>query len=199
MAAHDPQPDIAGAGHQKEGSPMPPHCDSFDGPVVRAAAQSLETADVNLILPFVPKTAEPELVDAFEKVRRARQASADVRDVADRFFYETAVRLHRSGEGAPYTGLKPAGLDVGPVIPVAERAIDSGAVDELTDLLCDMLREQIGARFQRVMRLKGAAGQSVDRAREYVSAMLGLQVYAHGLYRSLKATPHEGDSHRAKE
>lgn len=45
------------------------------------------------------------------------------------------VRLHRAGEGAPCTGLKPAGLDVGPVIPLAERAIASDDADELAELL----------------------------------------------------------------
>ena len=118
--------------------------------------------------------------------------------MADRFFYETVVRLHRAGEGAPFTGLKPAGLDVGPVIPAAEKAIESGSADDLTGLLCDIVRREVGARFGQVMRLKGTAGQNVDDARRYVSAMLGLQVYAHGVYKSLMASPHGGHSHRAE-
>ena len=39
--------------------------------------------------------------------------------LADRYFMETAVRLHRLGEKAPYTGLKPAGTDFGPAIGAA--------------------------------------------------------------------------------
>lgn len=173
---------------------MPPHCDSLDGPVVQAASRSLAESDVNIVLPYVPKAAEREVIGAFQKVAKARRDSADAREVADRFFYETVVRLHRAGEGAPFTGLKPAGLDVGPVIPAAEQAIESGAAGRVTDLLCTVVREEVGARFDRVMRLKAAAGKSVEQAREYVSAMLGLEVYAHTVYRALKATGHEGHS-----
>jgi hypothetical protein len=54
---------------------------------------------------------------------KARHEGPASREVADRHFFETVVRLHRAGEGAPYTGLKPAGLDVGPVIPVAEHGL----------------------------------------------------------------------------
>ena len=89
---------------------MPPHRDTRDGPVVQAARKALETGNVNLILIWVPETAERELRDAFERTLKARKAGKDARDVADDWFFETAVRLHRAREGAPYTGLKPAVL-----------------------------------------------------------------------------------------
>jgi len=177
---------------------MPPHCDSLDGPVVQAASRSLAESNVKIVLPYVPKMAEQEVIDAFEKVAKARQGSSNAREVADRFFYETVVRLHRSGEGAAFTGLKPAGLDVGPVIPVTGRAIESGSVGQLTDLLCKVVREEVGARFDHVMRLKDAADIGVEQAREYVSSMLGLQVYAHTIYKTLKAAGHDGHSHGAE-
>lgn len=170
---------------------MPPHCDSMDGPVVRAAMRALEAEDVTLVLPFVHKDGEEEIVAAFHKVIQARKAGGAVRELADRYFFETAVRLHRAGEGAPYTGLKPAGLNVGPVIPVAERAIDTGSPEELLDLLSGTIRAEVKERFDRVMRFKRHAGGSVDEAREYVEAMLGLQVYAHTLYECAKAEVHE--------
>jgi hypothetical protein len=178
---------------------MPPHCDSLDGPVVKAASQSLEKSDVNIVLPYVPKSASKEIASVFERVRKVRRDNPDARQVADQLFFETVVRLHRAGEGAPFTGLKPAGLDVGPVIPAAERAIETGSVHELAELLCDILREEVGSRFQQVMRLKDRAGTGVDEAREYVSAMLGLEVYAHTIYKSLKATGHDGHAHRVEK
>ena len=95
---------------------MPPHCDSMDGPVVTAAREALDKEDVKLVLPYVTASASADVRLAFDKVLRARKAGPDAREVADLYFYETVVRLHRAGEGAPYTGLKPAGLDVGPVI-----------------------------------------------------------------------------------
>ena len=89
---------------------MPPHCDSMDGPVVAAARHALEKENVNLILPYVKASARADVKLAFDKVLRARKAGPAAHEFAHLYFFETAVRLHRAGEGAPYTGLKPAGL-----------------------------------------------------------------------------------------
>ena len=171
---------------------MPPHCDSMDGPVVTAARQALEAEDVRLILPYVPKDGEAEVIQAYDKVVRVRKDGVLVRDVADMYFFETVVRVHRAGEGAPYTGLKPAGLSEGPVIPVAEKAIETGDPDELLDTLATMVRAAIKQKFERVMHLQRHTDASVDAAREYVEAMLGLQVYAHKLYLTIQSEPHAG-------
>jgi hypothetical protein len=96
---------------------MPPHCDSIDGPVVNAARKALDAGDVDVALPYVPSDGEDEVRRAFLAVMGVRDQGNAVREVADLHFFETVVRVHRAGEGAPYTGLKPAGLDHGPVIP----------------------------------------------------------------------------------
>jgi hypothetical protein len=171
---------------------MPPHCDTMDGPVVTAARKALEAEDVNFALAYVPESGEAEVRSAFEKVLRARKADPAAREVADLYFFETVVRVHRAGEGAPYTGLKPAGLDEGPVIPVAEKAIETGSPDALIKTLTDTLRQEIEHRFEHMMHLRDHAPDNVTRARAYVEAMLGLQVYAHQLYGAMKADPHEG-------
>jgi hypothetical protein len=164
----------------------------MDGPVVKAAKQALEAKDVNVILAYVPKQGEKEVIKAFKKAVQAREGGAAAKEVADLYFFETAVRIHRAGEGAPYTGLKPAGLSVGPVIPVAEKAIETGSPDTLIDLLCGFVRDEVTHRFQHMLHLKEHAGEGVDADRAYVSAMLGLQVWSHGLYQYTKADPHVG-------
>jgi hypothetical protein len=169
---------------------MPPHCDSLDGPVVTAARHALDATDVDLILPFVHADGADEVRDAFDKTMKVRAMGEEAREVADRWFFETVVRVHRAGEGAPFTGLKPAGLDVGPVIPAAERALDTGSAEGLIDVLCTSVREQVTHRLGRAMALKPHADASVDDARAYVEAMLGLQVWAHGVYRQAMADPH---------
>lgn len=171
---------------------MPPHCDSLDGPVVTAARKALEERNVNLVLPYVPKEGEAEVIRAFEKAIPLRNDGAIAREVADLYFFETVVRIHRAGEGAPYTGLKPAGLSEGPVIPVAEKAIETGSPDKLVELLCEVVREEVLHKFERMIHLKEHADQSVDDAREYVEAMLGLQVWSHKLYGCAQAGAHEG-------
>jgi hypothetical protein len=65
------------------------------------------------------------------KSRKVRGLGADVRELADHAFMETVIRLHRAGEGATYTGLKPAGIDYGPVIPAAEQAVETGDLAKL--------------------------------------------------------------------
>jgi hypothetical protein len=104
--------------------------------------RALEAEDVDLVLPFVKADSEDEIRAAFTRARKGRR-DPDAREVADLYFFETVVRVHRRGEGAPYTGLKPAGLDVGPVIPVTERAIETGSADELIALLTDVLQHEI--------------------------------------------------------
>lgn len=174
---------------------MPPHCDSLDGPVVRAARTALEQEDVDLVLPYVHAPGEAEVRDAFDLAVKARAQGAEAREVADRFFFETVVRVHRAGEGAAYTGLKPAGLDVGPVIPRAERAIDTGDPVELAAFLSAAVVAEVEARLGEVMKLKEHGREGVGEARQYVSAMLGLQVWAHKLYGAIHVAAHEPGEH----
>ena len=82
---------------------MPPHCDSMDGPVVTAARRALAEGDLAIVLPYVPAEAEPEVATAFEQVLPIHGIGGSVGELADRWFFETVVRLHRAGEGAPYT------------------------------------------------------------------------------------------------
>jgi hypothetical protein len=162
----------------------------MDGPVVLAARRALETGDPALVLPYVKKEGEAEVQAAFERTVSAHDGNPVRNEVADLWFFETVVRVHRAGEGAPYTGLKPAGLGFGPVIPVAERAIEAGSVDELERLLVEKVRHEVRERFERMMRLQAHAGHNVDAAREYVEAMLGIQVWSHGLYMAASGGGH---------
>jgi len=169
---------------------MPPHCDTMDGPVVKAAIKALDTENVELILPFVHKEGEEEIKKAFEKATKARKQGSDAKEVADMYFFDTVVRVHRAGEGAPFTGVKPAGLDVGPVIPLVEKAIETGSADEVSIFLCEAVRQEVKEKLDKVNELRTNAEKSVEDAREYTEAILGFQVYSHKLYKSIKADPH---------
>lgn len=170
---------------------MPPHCDSLDGPVVTAAKAALRDGDVDQVLPFVPERAEGEVRAAFERTRAAQAEGGHfTHEVADLYFFDTVVRLHRAGEGAPFTGLKPAGLDVGPVIPLAEQAIETRSIGDLHAFLSAELQRQLHGRMDRIDALSTAA--TTAERREYVEAVLGLQVYSHHLYGFMRRTPHEG-------
>lgn len=177
---------------------MPPHCDSMDGPVVKAAIRALDEKNVNLILPYVPKDNENEVLDVYNKVIKLREQSSDAKYISDKYFFETVVRIHRAGEGAAFTGLKPAGIDHGMVVPVAEKAIEKENAEKLTRLLCNALKSEIEKKFARIMELKRQENGPVDKAREYVSNMLGFIVNSHKLYKCITAdTSHFTHQHES--
>jgi Family of unknown function (DUF6448) len=172
---------------------MPPHCDTLDGPVVKAAKLALEKENVNLILPWVHKDAERELKRAFRSALPVRKMGKKAAEVADYWFYETAVRLHREGEGAPYTGLKPAGLDWGPVVPKADKAIENGNMTEVVRLLQDTVQKELHKKFELAMSKKKYDENDVAAAREYVQAMLGFVLYSHHLYTFITSAEVHGE------
>jgi len=172
---------------------MPPHCDTRDGPVVRAAITALKTGNINYVLIWIPRESEKELKTIFEKTLRARKAGRDAQEVADDWFFENAIRLHRAGEGAPYTGLKPAGLDEGPVVPKAEKAIETGNPQETIDFILGLVEDDLTHRFHSVMDRKKYDADNVDAGREFIEAFTGWVVYAHHLYAYIKGGGgHEG-------
>lgn len=171
------------------------HCDAADGPVANAAVKALETGNVNLILPYVPAAAEPELTTVFDQALVVREKGVEAKTLADRYFAETAVRLHRAGEGAPYTGLKPAGADFGPVIPAAEEALASGELGPLLRLLKDEVAHGVTERFQhatahQTATKEPAARADVPAARERVSAELDLIGYVEGIHLATQGGDH---------
>jgi len=162
---------------------MAPHCDTMDGPVVTACKKALKTGNVNYILPFAPKKAEEEINQAFNKTIKARELGKDAKEVADLWFFETVVRLHREGEGASFTGLKPAGLDWGPVVPRAEEDIQKGDPTKTIEFLKGVVEEEIQKKFDNTMSQKNYDLNDVDAAREYIEAMLHFVLSSHHLYK----------------
>lgn len=178
------------------------HCDTVDGPVAQAAYEALKSGNVNLVLPYAPPEAEPEIMRVFERAVKVRTKGADSQALADRYFLETVIRLHRRGEGAPYTGLKPAGQDFGPVIPAAENAIETGDAEAFLALLTNAMQQQVTQRFEKAKSAK-TLPQSPDNhaevaaARERVHAELGFVLYAEAIHQALKgqAGHAEGGEH----
>ena len=123
------------------------HCDGLDGPVVKAAQRALETRNPAFALIWVQEKDEREIQTAFDQTLAVRELSPQAKELADRFFFETLVRLHRAGEGTSFTGLKPAGRDLGPAIPAADEAIRVGSVEPVRRLLIGVLDERLGEQF----------------------------------------------------
>jgi Family of unknown function (DUF6448) len=127
-----------------------------------------------------------EIRTAFDRSRKVRGLGPDARALADQAFMETVIRLHRTGEGAPYTGVKPAGIDYGPVIPAADYAVETGDLAKLTAVLSEEIEHALRERLAHVRELQKASREpktavEVAAARERVSAELGLVTFAESI------------------
>jgi hypothetical protein len=166
------------------------HCDGLDGPVVPAARKALETGDVNLVLIWVQKSNEAEIKWAFDHAQKVRKLSAEARDLADRYFFETLVRTHRAAEGAPFTGLKPAGRDLGPAIPAADTALREANLDGVMKLLTDSLQRGVREHFERALVAKDFDKDDVDAGRKFVKAYVEYIHCVEALYRQATSPVH---------
>ena len=158
------------------------HCDSLDGPVVKEARTALASGNITPVLKWVGKDLEPELRAAFARAVSVRKAGAEAEGLADLYFFETAVRLHRATEGAPYTGLKPAGSDLGPAVKASDAALAKGDVDALVSLITERVADGLRERFAHARDARAKAGSSVAEGREYVRAYVVFVHYAERLF-----------------
>lgn len=164
------------------------HCDGMDGPVVKAARTALDSGDVNLTLVWVKSEDEPAIRAAFQETLGLRKLSPQAKEFADRYFFETLVRIHRAGEGASYTGLKSAGRDLGPAIPAADEALATGDVEGLVKLITDATA--IRERFQRARALQNYDPKNVEAGRESVEAYVSFVHYVEGCYQATQSSAH---------
>jgi hypothetical protein len=104
------------------------------------------------------------------------------KELADRYFFETLVRVHRDGEGAPYTGLKPAGLDLGPAIPAADKALETGDPQPLLKLINEAVHAGIHKYYMEARKRKAHAGHDVEAGRSYVAAYVPYLHFVERLY-----------------
>jgi len=158
------------------------HCDTMDGPVVTLAKKALEKGDVTLVLPWVAKEKEGEIRAAFDLAIAVRGKGAKEKELADRYFFETLVRVHREGEEAPFTGLKPAGLDLGPAIPAADKALETGNPKPMLALIEEKIHDGIHKYYVEAMEKKKHAGESVEAGRAYVQAYVPYLHFVERLY-----------------
>jgi len=173
--------------------PAAAHCDGVDGPVVKAARAALDRGDVRLALAWIQPGDEPVIRREFDRAVAVRKLGPEARTLADTYFFETVVRLHRTGEGAPYTGLKPAGRDLGPAIPAADRALSDGSVDALSTELRSAVERGLRERFEQARGASKRAAGDVEAGRAFVRAYVEYIHYVERLHEA--AAPPAGHHH----
>ena len=145
------------------------HCDSYDGPVIKDAYKALETNNVNLVLKWVSEKQEEEIISLFNKTNKQRKGDKEIYEIVEKHFFETLVRLHRETEGAPYTGLKPAG-STKQIIQMSDNAIKSGSIEDLLGKLNNHIGNALREKYEKVLELEKVKNESIETGREYVEA-----------------------------
>jgi hypothetical protein len=169
------------------------HCNALDGPVVIEARDALAKGEVYPLLKWIRADDEKEIREAFAKTLAVRKLGPEAQKFADAYFFETLVRIHRAGEGAPYTGIKAAGA-IEPVVAQADQALKRGSVDALAKAIAAHTAEGIRQRFNQAAKTRKHAGESVQKGREYVEAYVTYVHYVEGIAQVV-----HGKTHHAEE
>lgn len=147
------------------------HCDTLSGPLIPEARLALEKGDVTPLLKWIKKDNEAEVQTAFSKAVVVRAKGAEAKELADRYFLETLVRLHRAGEGAPYTGIKDS--PASPFEALVDRTLEEGSPDALIARMSGHLAGLVKEKFARVTEARKDKDKSVEAGREYIEAYVG--------------------------
>ncbi len=151
------------------GAPAFAHCDSYDGPVIKDAVKALETNNVNLVLKWVTTEQEKEIIPLFNKTYQLKSGDKEVYAIVEKYFFETLVRLHRETEGAPYSGLKPAGTTK-QIIQMTDKALQEGNIDDFLVKLNNHIDKVVREKYQKVAELNKVKDNSTEQGREFVEA-----------------------------
>lgn len=176
-------------------APAVAHCDTYDGPVVQAGQKALAAGNLDFALIWVKPAAESELRAVFKQAVEVRKLGAKARELADQFFLETLVRLHRAGEGEPYTGIKPKGTEVGPAIKAADAAITSRSPRAVSTLLTDATNAGLHRRLELVLARREYKPTDIKRGRDYVEAYVAFTHYVERIYEASTLSANDHHAH----
>ena len=156
------------------------HCDTMDGPVVADARRAIDQNNVNYILKWVRSENEAEIKEAFSLLMNVRVLSSDAKKLAEKYFFEALVRVHRMGEGVPFTGVKPSGTPIDEKILAADKSIELGNLSPLKDFVEKDKLAELTKRFEKVMSLKNFDVNNIEAGREYIEAYVQFFHFAEG-------------------
>lgn len=159
------------------------HCDTLSGPVVKEGRTALETGTLTAVLKWVKADREAELRSAFDRARAVRSKGAEAKELADLYFLETLVRLHRAGEGAPYTGLKDEPVE--PIVAMTDEALAAGSDRDLVRAVGAHLAAAIGEKFGRALGAMKDKDASVEAGREFVEAYVACTHFVEAVHTAI--------------
>lgn len=171
------------------------HCDSLAGPVIQDVRLALEKKDIAQVLKWIRPEDEAQIRAAFIRTLAVRERGPEAKELADLYFFETVVRIHRAGEGAPYTGLKPA--DAIPHAYVeADHALEAGSVDKLAKMIGEHATQGLRERFAEALKRRAHSEEGAAAGRAYVEAYVNYMHYVEALTGVIHGSAHHGGEDR---
>jgi hypothetical protein len=156
------------------------HCDTMDGPLIADARKALSQNNVNYVLKWVSAVNESEIRDAFNLVMKVNGLSPEANELSEKYFFDTLVRIHRAGEGVPFTGVKPSGTPINEKVLAADKSIEIGNLSPLKGKVSKDDMSELTKRFDKVMSLKNFDVNNVEAGREYIEAYVQFFKFAEG-------------------
>src|SRR5690554_2171810 len=153
------------------------HCDAIDGPVITDARVDLKSGKLDRTLKWIYPEQVKEVSAAFDLTNKVKKQGPEAQKLAELYFFETVVRLHRETENAPYTGLKPAGYNAGPIVKGVDRALETGDISKVEKMVQEQVREGIAKRFADARAKKAHRSHNAEAGRSYVAAYVELMHY----------------------
>lgn len=171
------------------------HCDTMDGPLIADARKAINQNNVNYTLKWVLPEHEAEIKDVFNKMVNVRGLSIDAKELAEKYFFETLVRIHRSGEGVPFTGVKPTGTPIDEKVLAADKSLEIGNLSPLEGVVSKTDLPELTKRFNKAMSLKKFDVNNVKAGRKYIEAYVLFFKFAEGEVEGHAAHGHGSDAH----
>ena len=171
------------------------HCDSVAGPVAKDVRQALDSGSVAPVLKWVRPADEPEVRTTFERAMAVRKTGGEPAELADQFFLETVVRLHRASEGEPFTGLKPKNAAEEAVPASVDAALKADAFDGLGNSILADLRAELARRIEALKQAHKRKDADAEHGREFVRAYVGVVHYLDALDKMASAKAEHAHEH----
>lgn len=168
------------------------HCDAIDGPVVTDARKDLEAGKLDLTLKWISAKDEAEVKSAFKLAETVKKQGPEAKQLAEKYFFETVVRVHRDMEGEPYTGIKGPGYGATPLVKSVDAALASGSISKVEAQVQKQVKDGIAKRFADAREKKAHSTHNVEAGRAYVAAYVELMHYIEHVY-DLAGTPVAGE------
>jgi hypothetical protein len=173
------------------------HCDTMDGPLIKDAEKALRDKDISPVLKWIKEEDEEEVVKMFEQVLSFSKENTKLKKILEMYFLETVTRIHRKGEGASYTGLKPARYPIDPIIKKGDLSLETGSAEEVAELLAKEIKKEILKKFEKALKLRDKADEDLDIGRHYIEAYADYIHLIEHLHKLLK-NPNEHEHHSKK-